>query len=189
MAFLVRAWPALLSAALMLAAFPPFNLSLLVFVALAPWFVSLRKTTGWGAFRSGYVFGFVFLLVSMSWLQPLAYRWTGSMALSLVPAILAPLIGGFYFSLLAWLIRYCWLRNWPWMIPIVWSGVEVFRSYCPGLAFPWGLLGTPLWSLPALIQLAWFGTIFLVSGWVALGNVFVAQLLSGEKFLAVRYYV
>jgi len=189
MASLVRAWPALLSAALMFAAFPPFNLSLLVFVALAPWFVSLRKTTGWGAFRSGYIFGFVFLAFAMSWLQPLAFRWTGVTALSLVPAILAPLIGGFYFSLLAWLIRYCWLRNWPWMIPVVWSGIEVFRSYCPGLAFPWGLLGTPLWSFPALIQLAWFGTIYLVSGWLAVSNVFVAQLLAGEKFLVVRYYV
>lgn len=189
MASLVRAWPAVASALLMLAAFPPFNLSLLVFVALVPWFASLRKTTGWGAFRSGYVFGFVFLAFAMSWLQPLVFRWTGSTALSLVPTIAAPLIGGFYFSLLAWLIRYCWIRNWPWMIPIVWSGVEVFRSYCPGLAFPWGLLGTPLWSFPMLIQLAWFGTVYLISGWLALGNVFLTQLLAGERFLAVRPYV
>ena len=36
-----KAWPCLASAILLLAAFPPFHLSLLVFIALTPWLTSL----------------------------------------------------------------------------------------------------------------------------------------------------
>jgi apolipoprotein N-acyltransferase len=181
-----KAWPAVASALLLAAALPPLNLGLLAFVALVPWLTSLRQATGWGSFRSGYFFGVVFLLCQMSWLQPLVQRWTDSFGLSLVPVILAPLIGGFYFSLFAWLARYCWLRRWSWMIPVVWAGVEVFRSYCPGLAFPWGLLATPLWPFPALLQLGWLGTVFLTSAWLALINVFVSRMVAGESFMAAR---
>jgi len=188
MAFLVRAWPAALSAFLVAVAFPPVNFGLLVFIALAPWLVSLQSTTGKGAFKSGLTFGVLFIGFQMNWLQPLVYRWTQSTGLSLVPTVLAPLIGMFYFGLCGFLIHVCWRRKWPWMIPIVWAGIEVFRAYCPGLAFPWGHLGTPLWPFPALIQLAWFGEIFLVSAWVALANVLAARLLAGEGFLAVRGY-
>ena len=55
------------SAALYHAAFPPFNLSLLVFVALAPWIASLKAASGWGAFRSGYLFGLLFWLGQFHW--------------------------------------------------------------------------------------------------------------------------
>ncbi len=186
MASLVRAWPAILSALLVALAFPPLNLGLLVFIALAPWIASLRETTGKGAFKSGLVFGFLFIGFQMHWLQPLVMRWTQSFGLSLVPVTLASLIGMFYFGLCGFLIHVCWRRKWPWLIPVVWAGIEVFRAYCPGLAFPWGHMGTPLWPYPALIQLAWVGGIFLVSAWVALGNVVVARMLAGEGFGKVR---
>lgn len=186
MASLVKAWRAALSAVLFWAAFPPLNLGLIVFVALAPWLISLKNTDGKGAVKSGLVFGFLFLAAQMSWLQPLTVRWTGSIGLSLVPALLCPLIGMFYFALLGWLIHVCWRKKWIWAIPLVWAGIEVVRSYMPGLAFPWGLAGTPLWPYPALIQLAWFGSIFLVSAWVLIANLAVARLMAGEGFMQVR---
>lgn len=186
MASLAKAWPAAASALMLLAAFPPFNLGLLVFVALVPWLVSLRSASGWGAARSGFLFGFLYMLGQLLWLQPLTAKWTGSQALSIVPLMLGPLVVAPFFALAGWLIFVSWRKGWPWMIPIVWSGVEVLRSYCPGLAFPWGLLGTPLYPYPAVIQLAWFGGIAMVSGWVMLGNVWIAKLQAGDGFLPSR---
>ena len=188
MASLVRAWPIAASALLMLAAFPPFNLGLLVFVALVPWVISLQKATGWGSVRSGFLFGILYMLGQMTWLQPLTVRWTGSDALSLLPLVLAPLVTAPFFAILGWLMRECWRREWPWLIPVVWAGVEVLRSYTPGLAFPWGLASTPLYPYPILIQWAAIGSVFLVSSFVLLANVLVALLVMGKGFMAVRSY-
>jgi apolipoprotein N-acyltransferase len=154
MASLARAWPAALSALLAALAFPPLNLGLLVFIALAPWFLSLREATGKGAVRSGLLFGFLFMGFQMHWLQPMVQRWTGSFGLSLVPPFLAALATMIFFGMAAWLIRVCWQRNWPILIPLVWAGMESVRAYCPGLSFPWAHLGTPLWPSPSLTQLA-----------------------------------
>ena len=62
MASLVKAWPIGASVLLLLAAFPPFNLGFLVFVGLVPWLQSLKNASGKGAVRSGFVFGFLFML-------------------------------------------------------------------------------------------------------------------------------
>lgn len=186
MASLVKAWPAGASVLLLLAAFPPFNLGLLVFVALVPWLVSLRKAEGWAAVRSGFLFGFLYMLGQLLWLQPLTSRWTGSAALSFVPLLLGPLVVAPFFAFGAWLIAFCWRKNWPWLVPIVWSGIEILRSFFPGLAFPWGLVATPLYPFAPVLQLAWFGTIYLVSAWVVLAGVVASQLMAGEKFMAIR---
>lgn len=175
---LSKAWPIAASSSLLLAAFPPLNLGLLVFVALVPWLLSLRGSSAWGAFRSGYVFGVLFWLGQMHWLPVLTYRWTGSLGLALVPYALAPLVGALYFAGAACLFRLCWRAERPLWIAPIWAGVEVIRSYIPELAFPWGLLSGPLASFPPLIQLAYFGTVYAVSAWVAMVNVLFALYVS-----------
>lgn len=172
----------------MLAAFPPFNLGLLAFVGLAPWLVSLRNAKGWEAFRSGYFFGLLYMLGQMAWLQSLANRWIHSFGWSVVPWLLSGLVAGLYFAVAASLIQGCWKLGRPWLIPLVWAGVEVFRSYIPGLAFPWGLAATPLTPYPVLIQCAFYGTIYLVSAWVVLFNVMAAMVLGGDRYRELRNY-
>lgn len=186
MASLVKAWPIGASVLLLLLAFPPFNLGFLVFVALVPWLLSLRETTGKGAVRSGFLFGFLYMLGQLYWLQPLTAKWTASIGLSLVPLVLGPLVVAPFFALGGWLVHCAFRRKLELLIPVVWSGIEVMRAYCPGLAFPWGQLATPLYPYPAMIQLAWLGGITLVSAWVILGSVAVAKLLAGDGFLASR---
>jgi apolipoprotein N-acyltransferase len=186
---ITKAWPIATSVVLLLAAFPPTNLVFLVFVALAPWIVSLKGATNWGAFRSGYLFGLLFMLGQMAWLQSLTNHWVHNFGLSLVPWLLSALIAGFYFAAAGWLIRLCWNQNRPWLIPLAWAGIEVFRSFVPGLAFPWGLAATPLWPMPILIQTAFYGTIYFVSAWVVLGNVAFALMLTGRRYQGLRNYV
>lgn len=172
--------PPVASAALYCAAFPPYNFLLLVFVALVPWLVQLRSLDGRQAFKSGLAFGAVFWLVQMYWLVPFVGRWTGSYLLSLIPWLLCPVLAAWYFGLTGWLMQRCLATNRLWLLPLAWAAVEVFRSYIPGLAYPWGLLASPLWKMPPLIQGASYGLIYGVSAWVALINVCVALLFYGS---------
>ena len=162
-------------------AFPPANVSLLVLVALAPWLASLRDTDVRGAKRSGARVGVLVCLCPMHWLVPFVGAWTNSYALAVVPLVAAALAAGLFYMLTAWLVHRCWRARWPWAVPLVWVGIEGFRAYIPVLAFPWGIVGEPLWRFPAIVQHAAWGTLFLVSASVVLLNVLVASFVWPAK--------
>ena len=176
-----------LSAVLLLLAFPPFNAWPLLFVAMVPWLASLAnqvaqaKSPGRAGFRAGIQFGLIYTAGQIFWLLQFIERWTGNLALSLVPWVIITIIISLYFGLAGWMMVRCWQHRRPWAIPLVWAGVEVFRSFIPVIAFPWGLLATPLWRVPALAQSASLGGIFLVSAWIVGVNVLLASLLVAPK--------
>lgn len=173
-------WPSILSAVLFLAAFPPFDLWPLIFVALVPMLFELRHADSKGAWRIGYVFGSVLFLGQMYWLYVLTDRWTHSAMLALIPWLLTAAAAGLFYGWVARLIRHCYIRGWLVLIPVAWTGIEVFRSYIPVLAFPWALAATPLYRTPVLIQSAHYGTIYLVSAFVVLVNVVLTTLPSAD---------
>jgi len=185
---LPKIWPAFMSGLLILACFPPVRLGLLVFVALVPWLMYLRECDGKRAFRSGMLFGFIFWLGEFSFVAGFVGHWTGSFALGCVPYLAGCCAGCFYFALFGWLANICYRRSMAWMIPVAWAGVEVFRSYIFGLAFPFGLLAMPLTAAPVLDQIAHYGTVYLVSAWVMLANVIVAEVMAGRRYLEMRWY-
>lgn len=186
---LLNAWPVLASVALYALAFPPFNLLFLVFVALAPWFAALRYGDGRGAFRSGLFFGLLFWLSQMTWLVPFVSRWTGSLWLGMVPWLLIPVLGVWYFGLAGWLVHRCWVTERPWLIPFAWMGVEAFRGFIPVFAYPWGLLAYPLAEFPVLAQLGALGTVYGVGAWCALGSVATALWLTKAPWFRLRNYM
>jgi apolipoprotein N-acyltransferase len=186
MARLVKAWPCFVSAALFLLAFPPFNLGLLAMVALVPWLVSLRKTDGKQAWRSGYCLGFLLGLGQLYWIGVLGGRWTGSLILGVFPWVLAAAIFALYFAWTGVLVQRAWSWEKPWLIPLAWVGIEVFRSFVPVFAFPWAVLAEPLWLYLPFIQSAWIGTIYLVSAWAVLCSVLVAMAIEGDAFRRLR---
>lgn len=186
MARIAKAWPVIASVGMLLAAFPPSPLGLLALVALAPWFANLAKCSPKESLKSGYLFGLLYMGAQMAWLQTLIHRWTGNLFLSVFPVVLAALVAAGYFAFAGWLINACWRWRMPWMIALVWAGVEAVRSYFPVLAFPWGLVATPLWAHPYLVQTAFYGTIYLVSAWVAFVNVILAMFLTGETHHRLR---
>lgn len=185
MKFLRGAAHPFVSAALLLLAYPPFNLGLLVFAGLVPWLLSLREPTV-RPFRSGYAFGFWFMLGQMHWLAALTERWTGSMPLAILPLVLAALLGAVPFAALGGLIAWAWRNERAWLIPLFWAGIEVFRSYVPVFAFPYGLIATPLWWATPLIQSGYFGGIYLTGAWVALTNVAIAWTMAGARWPDLR---
>jgi apolipoprotein N-acyltransferase len=169
------------SALLLTLAFPPFDMAPLVLVALAPLLSVLISCDPKRAWRSGYLFGFMFALGQLHWLAQLAQKWTGSFGLALVPWLLATLAMACYFGLFGYLANRCATQGRFWMIPLLWAGIEVFRTYIPVLAFPWALAATPLWRFPPIIQGASFGTIYLVSAWVVAVNLVVALVAQARK--------
>ncbi|HVT13946.1 MAG TPA: apolipoprotein N-acyltransferase [Fimbriimonadaceae bacterium] len=185
---LPKIWPAAASGLMVVACFPPFPFALLVFVALVPWLLYLRECDGKKAFRSGMLFGLIFWLGEFSFIAGFVSHWTGSVLLGGVPYLAGCLVGSLYFALFGWLANLCYRRCLAWAAPIVWAGVEVLRSYVFGLAFPFGLLAMPLTPAPAIIQSAHYGSVYLVSAWVALANVMIAELMSGKKYSEVRWY-
>lgn len=170
----------------MLLATLPIRLEFFVFVALVPWLWSLRSTDRRGAWKSGYVLGFFLGLGQLYMLGVLTYRWTGSWVLMVVPWIVSALLFALYFGWAGIQIWKCWQRGAVWMIPFSWVGIEIFRSYIPVFAFPYALTAVPLWKDPALIQIAHFGMIFLVSFWIVLGNVILALLISKQSKIQIK---
>jgi apolipoprotein N-acyltransferase len=159
---------------------------MLVFVALIPWLSSLRDSTPKSGFKSGYVFGLIFMGGQFVWLLQFVHKWTQSWSLALVPFLICTLIASAYFGALGSLISICRKYQWAWCIPLVWAGVEVFRSYIPGLALPWALLPNPLYTMPGLLQLGFYGTIFLVSAWIVLANVIGMMMMEKAEPKYIR---
>jgi apolipoprotein N-acyltransferase len=173
---------AISSALLLTLSFPPFNLTPVVFVALIPLLVALPDRNARQAWGAGYLFGLVFSLGQLHWLAGLTQKWTGSFGLALVPWLLASFAMACYFGLFGYLANRCIAQSRLWMVPLIWVGIEVFRTYIPVLAFPWALVATPLWKAPALIQTASLGTIYIVSFWVVAVNLTLAVCWKNRAF-------
>lgn len=182
-----KIWPAAASGLMVVLCFPPFRLALLVFAALVPLLLYLQKCDGKRAFRSGLMFGFVFWLGELSFIAKFVAHWTGGWVTGLVPYLLGCLVGCIYFGLFGWVANVCYRRRLPWLVPVVWAGVEVFRSYVYALAFPFGLLASPLIGAPSIVQTAHYGSIFLVSAWIVLANVGIAEVMSGKGYRELRW--
>ena len=173
-------WFSFASALLLLMAFEPANAWALLFVGLAPILYRLGEPNV-RPFRCGYGFGLIYGLGQLLWIAQLVERWTKSPILAILVLVLATSLFAIYFGIAGWLIQRCWRFNLPWLIPFCWCGIEVFRSYIPVFAFPWGLLASPLWHAPVLMHPARFGTIFGVGSLIALANTSFAVLLRDKN--------
>lgn len=119
------------------------------------------------AWKFGYVYGFLTIAFQVFFFFSLTSRWTQSVFMGLVPWVIGSAMGACYFGLVGWLGFRLIKRNWFFGLPLLWVAVEVIRAYIPLLAFPWGLVATPLASYPRLIGFAHYLTIFGGGFWIA----------------------
>ncbi len=167
-----RFWIPLSAVLLAIATLVPFA-GFLVFVALIPWvklLPGLRKP-----FRSGYLFGLIYGGAQLFWIFQLVSKWTESLPLGILTWLIATSLMAIYYGLATWLAAFYARADKWWGVPLVWAGVEVFRSYIPVFAFPWALVASPLADYPFLTGWARLGTIFLVGFWVVVINVCLAR--------------
>lgn len=111
-------------------------------------------------------------------------KWTGSIFLALVPWIAATLAGSLYFGLFGWMATRLFQSRKIWAIPFAWMAVEVFRSYIPVFAYPWGLVATPLSAYPDTIGAAHYIAIFGIGFWILSLDLAILMLVRSLKFAA-----
>ena len=168
---------AALSAALLVAAYPPFGETASIAVALAPLLAVARlaspKKAAWTWFGGGFAFWFA----TLAWM-PAICKNNGPWPLVVLGWLgLAALCAG-YFALFGWLNARAWRRFGRWGLafePILWAGVEWLRGWL-FTGFAWNYLGTALVPIPDFLAPARVGGVYLVSALVVLVNGVFATL-------------
>jgi len=177
--------PAILSGLLLWAAFFPFNLGPLAFVALVPWLTLVRApVTSRRRYIAAYTGGFVFFLLSTNWVRvahPMMYlSWVAL-------AFICPLF---------WVVSLWFIRRIDRLgvvplalsVPVVWVAFEYARAHFPTgypfmhtvgmyqmIGFGWYFLGYTQHELLPFIQIADIGGVYAVSFVVAVVNGLVCE--------------
>ena len=158
--------PAIVSAILLILAFPNFNLSYLAFVGFVPLFLVIRSKKPKEAFWISYLCGFLFYLVTLYWL----YHVT------IFGLIIVCLYLALYFGIFGLLFnRFAFFTLHPspltgLLIAIIWIILEYLQAHL-FTGFGWALLGYSQYKNLALIQIADFSGVYGVSFVIMMVNV------------------
>lgn len=167
---------AAVSGLLLFAAFPPFDIGFLGWVALVPLLVGLHGLSPQRAGVLGAVAGGIAFLAMMTWM-----RMFGLLAWLLVGAYL-----GVFVALFAVLHQWISAGRGPavgvWAAPVVWTGLEYLRSIGV-FGFPWGLLGLTQHAYPPVLQLARYTGVFGLSFVLVLASSALASLIRSRRLL------
>ena len=173
---------ALISGAMLVPAFPPFDYYLCAWVALVPLLLALRNKTPGAAFLTGFITGFVYFLGTLYWVSHSMYYYgylpvvICVLVLLLLCAALSVYTGIFsvLFSFIQGKTRVPALI----VVPVLWVSLEYVRTYVlTGL--PWSSLGYSQYKLLPLIQISDITGIYGVS--------FLVAALSGAIFDVIAY--
>ena len=168
---------ALLSAALLTAAYPPFGETAAIAAAIAPLLVVARLVSPRKAAWTWFGGGFAFWFATLGWMPAICKNDGPWPLVGLGWFGLAALCAG-YFALFGWLAARAWRRFGRWGLafePVLWAGVEWLRGWL-FTGFAWNYLGTALVPVPDFLAPARAGGVYLVSALVVLVNGVFATL-------------
>jgi apolipoprotein N-acyltransferase len=163
---------ALVSGLLLAAVFPKWDLTLLLPVALVPFFWALRGQSLKHAFWLGIAAGLAHYAVLLYWIVYVTNVY-GGLPLPLGVGVLLQLAG--YLSLYRglWAIGIVFAQNRGlnllWFAPSLWTALELGQTYIIS-GFPWELLGYGLYRSPPLLQVADLTGVYGISFLVVLIN-------------------
>lgn len=149
--------PALISGALLVLAFPVFDLYLLAWVAFIPLLLSLWKKSPGEAFRAGFVFGLVYFFGTLYWIYHSINFYGG---VSFVASISIVLLFCCYLSIYPAVFAYFFSSfikktRLPALLigPVLWVVLEFMRSYA-FTGFPWSSIGYSQYKFLPVIQVS-----------------------------------
>ena len=133
-----------LSALLLILAYPPFDQGWLAWIALVPWIHLLSRSSGRQASLHSYLLGFLFFAGTIWWV-----------VLVTVPgAILLVVVLALFFAGWGWWTHRALQRHCPlWALPAAWVLLEYLRSIL-FTGFGWNLLAYTQWNWLPVIQIA-----------------------------------
>ncbi len=147
-----------LSGLLFALAFPPYDVTVLLPLALVPWIALLSMEESRGrALLSGLLFGMAFWCASVPWISYVVTVYGGqSKAMGVVCVGLLALICAEWTAVVGWgIAALAPPRSWKRFaaFPLLWMAAEHARSVIYG-GFPWNLTGWALARRPVWIQTA-----------------------------------
>ncbi len=164
-----------LSGALAGAAFTPIGAWPLAWVALAPWFVGLSRTSVRGAVGSGFVFGTVFFWFAMAWLRH--PTWYAALGLGLYH--------GLFFAGASLALRPLARSRSVFVLACAWVGIDLLLGRL-FTGIPWLLLGYSQIGWPTVIQIADLAGVHGVTFLLALTGAAVAAAWRAPPGRALR---
>ncbi len=179
---------ALISGALFVPGFPPFDLYPIAWIAIVPLLMALQGKNLKSSFLIGLLTGFVYFAGTMYWVFNSMYSYGNIPAgLCVLFVILLCTILGAYVGLFSLLYRYVSSKS-PVpafiTVPVIWVSLEFVRTYAfSGL--PWSSLGYSQYKFLPLIQIADITGIYGVSFIVAAFNGAVFDLITYRQNKAV----
>lgn len=184
---LAAAGGGLASALLMWAAAPPLDLPGIAFVALAPLFWVLDRSTKPRAFMAGYLCGAVYFFMHLNWILKLSKEEVT------IPWIMIPALAllALYFALFqavpVWLAsRLRDRRGWSpvWTLPFLWTAFDALKA-TGEIAFSWGSLGYSIAPLTSAIQMSSVAGYWVLPLWIVAMNGAVWALATRRDRKAV----
>jgi len=161
---------AIVSAMLLIFAFPNFNQSWLVFIGFIPLFFSIQKRSPQKAFLISYLCGFLFYTGVLYWLYHVTVF--GLIVLCLYLSLYFAIFGLVFNRLIAYNLRLTAL-----LAPLIWIVLEYIQTRIFFLGFGWTLLGYSQYKNLSLIQHADFFGVYGVSFVIMLVNVAIYRFL------------
>ena len=181
-----------LSGALLVLAFPPFDLGWLAWVGFLPLLIVISGRSPKFGFFSSYLCGAVFFLGFFDWILDVSgYKFYHHI-------ILAVYLGAYFasFGLIFSLIYKRWsVAAAHLAAPFIWVSLEYVRSHLSFLALPTPLLGHSQYQYLSIIQIANVTGVYGISFLILLGNSALSLMilflllrsgqLGGERFSPV----
>ncbi len=171
----------ILSGVMLAMSFPGYGHSTVIFAALVPLMYAVQSASVKKAAWLGLLSGFVFFMMSLAWLHNLTgtvesaglkvsallgYAVLASYcALYFIPFAIAVALG-----VKQWAGEHLWKNiRLMFALTMVWVGSEYLRGVL-FTGFPWNPLGVALYNNPAIIQIAEWGGVSIVSAYIVWMN-------------------
>lgn len=174
-----RTLAAAVAGLLLALAFPRGDQGWLAWIAIAPLLVAVRGDRLRSAAGRGWLAGFVFFLVTLSWVPDTVSNFT-TISPILAHGLLMLMAGAcaYTFGLFAVVLEWAGHRGVSRVVmaPMLWAVLEWMRTFVVA-EFPWNLLGYSQIKAVTLLQAADLGGIYLVSAAIMLTNAALAEAL------------
>ncbi len=190
-----RAGLAIVSAAALVFAYPPFDGWYVGWVGLVPLFMALEGATRKEAALTGYLWGVVFFTGTVWWVVH-SMHYYGGMSLPAATGVMLLLVA--YLAMYTMFFSLCF-RGAEYMNPYLtiiggaalWTGLEFTRGVL-FTGFPWALVGYTQVPMTSMIQVAELTGVWGVSFWVVAVNItlyLIIRCLQREDVVSVLKYL
>jgi len=161
-----------ISALIVTASFPPFDLGILAWLGLAPLLFALRRKGPLAAAGLGFMFGWFFGIGAFCWAKSVSEISLLNFIVWLVPFSLYFAVFGLLYKLISKTIG-------SWILvgaPALWVMMEYARSNLFFLAWPWNLLGHSQYHYLPVIQIAGITGVYGISFLIVMTNQILSQV-------------